>query len=215
MSVLNSLSTFRGLIKSHIGSDITAKSDPLLSNVLDHFDSVLSNGGNTDNTIEAAKRNESTDWGLLLQDTVDFLHGHKGLIQDVQSQNLRIDQDIKVLLDVIQTKAANGGVNDNEYLMERLIQLAISLPDGSKAQSKLTGTLLKELWDSLLHPPSSYLGDDYEYRTADGSNNNVFYPKLGMAGSAYAKSVTPMTTGRPYPDPGEVFDSTRSRSRNQ
>jgi hypothetical protein len=117
MSVLNSLSTFRGLIKSHIGSDITAKSDPLLSNVLDHFDSVLSNGGNTDNTIEAAKRNESTDWGLLLQDTVDFLHGHKGLIQDVQSQNLRIDQDIKVLLDVIQTKAANGGVNDNEYLV--------------------------------------------------------------------------------------------------
>lgn len=211
MSVLNSLSIFRGLIKSHIGSDITAKSDPLLSNVLDHFDSLLSNGGNTDSTIEAAKRNESTDWGLLLQDTVDFLHGHKGLIQDVQSQNLRIDQDIKVLLDVIQTKAANGEVNDNEYLMERLIQLAISLPDGSKAQSKLTGTLLKELWDSLLHPPSSYLGDDYEYRTADGSNNNVFYPKLGMAGSAYAKSVTPVTTGRPYPDPGEVFDKLLAR----
>jgi hypothetical protein len=55
--------------------------------------------------------------------------------------------------------------------MERVIQLAISLPDGSKTQGKLTGTLLKGLWDSLLHPPKSYLGDDYEYRTADGSNN--------------------------------------------
>lgn len=29
-----------------------------------------------------------------------------------------------------------------------------------------------------------------------------------MAGTPYARSVTPLTPGRPYPDPGEVFDST-------
>jgi len=55
--------------------------------------------------------------------------------------------------------------------MERVIQLAASLPDGSETQTALTGTLLKGLWDSLQHPPLSYLGDDNEYRTADGSNN--------------------------------------------
>lgn len=65
--------------------------------------------------------------------------------------------------------------------MERLIQLAISLPDGSVAQSKLTGTLLKGLWDSLLHPPLSYLGDDYEYRTADGSNNVISSQQIFIA----------------------------------
>lgn len=65
--------------------------------------------------------------------------------------------------------------------MERLIQLAISLPDGSLGQSKLTGTLLKSLWDSLLHPPLSYLGDSYEYRTADGSNNVRSSPHILMA----------------------------------
>lgn len=54
---------------------------------------------------------------------------------------------------------------------ERVIQLAASLPNGSETQTRLTGTLLKGLWDSLLHPPLSYLGDDNEYRTADGSNN--------------------------------------------
>lgn len=117
MSILNSLSDLSVLIKSHIGSDLTAKSEPLLTNVLGHFDSVLGTGGHTDNTIEAAKRKESTDWELLLQDTVDFLHSHKGLIQDAQSQKLRIDEDIRILLDVIQTKVANGGVNDNEYLV--------------------------------------------------------------------------------------------------
>lgn len=58
--------------------------------------------------------------------------------------------------------------------MERIIQLAISLPDGSAVQTKLTGTLIKTLWDSLQHPPLSYLGDEYEYRTADGSNNVRF-----------------------------------------
>lgn len=60
--------------------------------------------------------------------------------------------------------------------MERIIQLATSLPNGSETQSKLTGTLLKTLWDSLQHPPMSYLGDENEYRTADGSNNVRFIP---------------------------------------
>jgi hypothetical protein len=55
--------------------------------------------------------------------------------------------------------------------MERVIQLATSLPDGSETQTKLTGTLIKGLWDSLQHPPMSYLGNEHEYRTADGSNN--------------------------------------------
>ncbi|KAH6985528.1 heme peroxidase [Ilyonectria destructans] len=95
--------------------------------------------------------------------------------------------------------------------MERFIQLATSLPDGSETQVKLTGTLIKGLWDSLQHPPLSYLGDGYEYRTADGSNNNILHPKLGMAGTPYARSVTPLTPGRPYPDPGEVFDKLLAR----
>jgi hypothetical protein len=55
--------------------------------------------------------------------------------------------------------------------IERFIQLATSLPDGSAIQVKLTGALLKNLYDSLLHPPMSYLGDRFQYRTADGSNN--------------------------------------------
>lgn len=59
----------------------------------------------------------------------------------------------------------------NLIQMERTIQLATSLPDGSDTQVKLTGNLIKELWNSLQHPPLSYLGDEYEYRTADGSNN--------------------------------------------
>lgn len=117
MSVLHNLNEFRGLIKSHIGSDLNDKPEPLLSTVLGHFDSILGIGGDSDNTTEATKRKESTNWSLLLQDTLDFLQAHKGLIQDAESQSLRIDEDVKILLDVIQTKAVKGGINDNEYLV--------------------------------------------------------------------------------------------------
>lgn len=55
--------------------------------------------------------------------------------------------------------------------MERVIQLATSLPNDSKIQSKLTGTIVKGYWDTLQHPPLVYLGDENEYRTPDGSNN--------------------------------------------
>ncbi|KAK7219323.1 hypothetical protein V2G26_007326 [Clonostachys chloroleuca] len=211
MSIFPNLKKFRDLVKSHVGSDLTEKSEPLLSKVLNRFDSILSNLGDQDEPIEAANRKVSTNWGQLLEDAVDFLQNNKGLLQDVQSQTLRIDEDIGILIDIAHTKVLKGGIDDNKYLMERVIQLAISLPDGSDIQTKLTGTLVKELWDSLQHPPLSYLGDEYEYRTADGSNNNPLYPKLGMAGTPYVKSVTPLTPGRPYPDPGEVFDKLLAR----
>jgi hypothetical protein len=55
--------------------------------------------------------------------------------------------------------------------MEKIIQLIASLPSTSKLQVQLTGTLISKLWVTLQHPPLSYLGAGFKYRTADGSNN--------------------------------------------
>lgn len=55
--------------------------------------------------------------------------------------------------------------------IERIIQLAASLPSGSKASDDLSNALIKSLWDNLRHPPILYLGDEFKYRAADGSNN--------------------------------------------
>jgi hypothetical protein len=117
MSLFPNLKEFRDIVKSHVGSDSTEKSEPLLSKVLSRFDSVLSNLGDDDNTTKTAKREQSTNWGLLLKDTVEFLQSHKGLIQDVQSQTLRIDEDIRVLIDIAHTKAVKEGTDDNQYLV--------------------------------------------------------------------------------------------------
>ena len=59
--------------------------------------------------------------------------------------------------------------------MERLIALTASLPHNSKMRDKLTQKLVGTLWDSLQHPPLSYYGEQYQYRTADGSYNVIRY----------------------------------------
>lgn len=70
--------------------------------------------------------------------------------------------------------------------MERLIQTAAKFPDDSPTGKTVTNGFLTGLYNDLQHPPSSYvsdniylkkltmiryLGKDYFYRSADGSNN--------------------------------------------
>lgn len=55
--------------------------------------------------------------------------------------------------------------------MEKLIAITASLPPNSKSRKRLTHTVVRTLWDSLEHPPRSYLGEDFQYRTPDGSYN--------------------------------------------
>jgi hypothetical protein len=54
--------------------------------------------------------------------------------------------------------------------LEHLIQLVASLPT-SDTQKSLTSSFISTLWDNLRHPPLSYLGNNLQFRTADGSNN--------------------------------------------
>ncbi|MCJ1396496.1 hypothetical protein MMC18_009386 [Xylographa bjoerkii] len=129
------------------------------------------------------------------------------LIADVYSQGDRVSQDLGILKSIGQAEINDSLIDDEKYLTERVIQLAASLPNGSKAASDLTDTLIETLWDSLKHPPVSSLGNQFKYRTADGSNNSLLYPQLGAAGSSYARSVRPQTLLPPVlPDPSTIFD---------
>ncbi|KAF1969427.1 prostaglandin G/H synthase 2/cyclooxygenase 2, pgh2/cox2 [Bimuria novae-zelandiae CBS 107.79] len=98
-------------------------------------------------------------------------------------------------------------IDDKKMTMERLISIAAALPETSKTRSKLTDTMIDGLWDSLQHPPLSYMGDKFQYRTADGSYNNVLNPDLGKAGTPYAKTCgTDKKLHAVKPDPGLLFD---------
>lgn len=118
MSIFPSLKGLRDVVMSHVGSDVTETSEPLIAKVLGRFDLILGypNSNNVGNKTVPVKRNVSTNWGLLLKDTIDFLQSNKGLLKDVQSQAFRVDQDIRLLIEVIHSKAAKGGLDD-EYVV--------------------------------------------------------------------------------------------------
>ncbi|KKY29272.1 putative fatty acid oxygenase [Phaeomoniella chlamydospora] len=129
------------------------------------------------------------------------------LFEDIKSLGFK---DVKTLREVMQSK---GHLQDDKtMLMERVIQLVSALPSTSQHRKDLTNSFITELWDSLEHPPMSYLGEKFRYRQADGSHNNALFPELGKAGTPYARSVRPGTI-QPgaRPDPGLIFDSLFAR----
>lgn len=55
--------------------------------------------------------------------------------------------------------------------IESFVKLAVVMPEASFCRNVITGALVKNLWETLEHPPLTRLGDQYKYRAADGSNN--------------------------------------------
>ncbi|KAI9690830.1 MAG: hypothetical protein M1822_008449 [Bathelium mastoideum] len=109
-------------------------------------------------------------------------------------------------------KGKGKPIDDKNMLMERVIALTASLPETSKNRAKLTDTVIDTLWDSLQHPPLSYMGNKFQYRQPDGSYNNVLTPNLGKAGTPYAKAVrTEKKLHAVKPDPGLLFDLLMAR----
>ncbi|KAL3479234.1 heme peroxidase [Aspergillus californicus] len=132
--------------------------------------------------------------------------------RDLASQAGRIIPDLRTIQGLTQTISNGGLVDDKKYLIENIIQVASSLPNRSTARSKITDTFVSTLWNNLQHPPLAHLGDEYRYRQADGSCNNIMYPQLGASGGHYARSVMPQHP-RPLvlPDPGLIFDTLLAR----
>ena len=80
--------------------------------------------------------------------------------------------DLKTLKNMAISKIKGEKiVDDKTMMMEKVIQLVANLPSNSKLRVELTNGFLGELWYTLEHPPSIYVGEEYQYRKADGSCN--------------------------------------------
>ncbi|KAK4156010.1 linoleate diol synthase [Chaetomidium leptoderma] len=122
--------------------------------------------------------------------------------------------DFKTLRKMVMAKIKGEKlVDDKTMIMERVIQLVSNLPSNSKLRVELTNSFLGDLWYSLEHPPSMYLGDQFKYRQADGSYNNLMFPQLGAAGTPYARSVNASVLRQgALPDPALIYDSVMKRT---
>ncbi|KAK3689370.1 heme peroxidase [Podospora appendiculata] len=122
--------------------------------------------------------------------------------------------DFRTLRKMVVAKIKGEKIADDKtMLMERVIQLVSNLPSNSKLRVELTNDFIKQLWDSLEHPPSLYVGDKFQFRQADGSYNNIMFPQLGAAGTFYARSVRPNVIRQgALPDPALIYDSVMKRT---
>ncbi|KAK3989229.1 heme peroxidase-domain-containing protein [Cladorrhinum sp. PSN332] len=94
-------------------------------------------------------------------------------------------------------------------------QLIGSMSNNSEARAKFIESQVKTKYDRMLHPPLTYLGDAFKYRTADGKFNSALNPHLGQSGAPYAKTVPSKTHPLgALPDPGDLFDKLMARDEN-
>ena len=64
-----------------------------------------------------------------------------------------------------------------------------ALSNDSDRRAAFMESQVKGKFEKMLHPPLTYLGDAFQYRTADGKFNSAMNPHLGQAGAPYAKTV--------------------------
>ncbi|KAG2068642.1 heme peroxidase [Suillus decipiens] len=126
--------------------------------------------------------------------------------------------DLPAYVDAL--KNLKSGINDREFLLEKLLILMSRLPDDSVFAKELEISVIDILYKDLPHPPCSFLKTPvttllsssssipYVFRSADGSNYSMSAPNLGQAGQPYARSVpsTHVSLRHPLPDLGDVFD---------
>ncbi|KAI0792157.1 linoleate diol synthase [Abortiporus biennis] len=122
--------------------------------------------------------------------------------------------DISALSGIVDALRHNNAIDDRKMLLEHVLVFLSRLPEGTLSQ-KLQNAVVELLYNDLPHPPSTYIGNEYAWRAADGSRNNICDPDMGKAGTPYARSVQqshPLPKNQ-LPDAGLVFDTLLKREK--
>ncbi|KAF4452113.1 hypothetical protein F53441_5046 [Fusarium austroafricanum] len=142
-------------------------------------------------------------------------HGDKLIGNPIVTQTGTL-QDLKQVFSKASSwaalKPAIDGLITGKPNYQSFAQLAGNLPNNSALRQEQINNQVKGKYDAMLHPPLTYLGNAFQYRTADGKFNSALNPHLGQAGAPYAKTV-PSKTGPlgALPDPGDLFDKLMAR----
>lgn len=135
-----------------------------------------------------------------------FDFGTFGLLFDIFLTPKR-KEDISSFVKLLLTLASGKPLNDRDLLLENMVSYMQHAPEESKIEQKVADKFITLLWKDLPHPPVAFLGPEFRYHSADGSNNNPLRPKLGAAGEPYSRTTSPMHTKGPYlPAPEMVFE---------
>ncbi|KAJ7074134.1 linoleate diol synthase [Mycena amicta] len=104
-------------------------------------------------------------------------------------------------------------IDDRLLALEHGINLVSKVPEGTKLATTLQNKIVELFYNDLSHPHATNIGNEYAWRSADGSRNNVNAPDMGRAGTPYARSVQqshPLPKHE-LPDPSLLFDALLKR----
>ncbi|KAG6915284.1 hypothetical protein DXG01_012306 [Tephrocybe rancida] len=119
-------------------------------------------------------------------------------------------RDVDAFLDAIVHPTA---IDDRKGAFATGLGILARLDPNSDLEKTLNNTVIDTLYNTVPHPPASFLGPNHCYRHADGGGNNLQNPDYGRGGTSYARSVQGKA-GLPYsslPDAGLIFDTILQR----
>ncbi|KAL0959661.1 hypothetical protein HGRIS_011363 [Hohenbuehelia grisea] len=120
-----------------------------------------------------------------------------------------ITPDPRVLGALADSLINPEAVDDRQNLLSTGLGIMARLDPSTKIAQKMSDTIIGGLYNTIPHPPATYLGPKWAFREADGGGNCIQDPDRGRAGGTYARSVQgrnnlPRTS---LPDPGLIFDT--------
>ncbi|RDB17409.1 Psi-producing oxygenase A [Hypsizygus marmoreus] len=161
------------------------------------------------------------DWQVS-NDPASYRHGHSQVTNLVnRAQTLiakgvfRPDQrHIDAFRDVQENPSS---IDDRKGTFPMALGVLARLDPHSDLTRRMNDFVIDKLYNTVDHPPASYLGPVHSFRQADGGGNNLHTPDLGRGGTPYARSVQgkeglPATS---LPDPGLIFDTILRKNGHQ
>ncbi|TFK29651.1 heme peroxidase [Coprinopsis marcescibilis] len=148
-------------------------------------------------TSPTSPKPEENEGLSVLKDFTDKIK--KGIPYDFNTSS------IAAVLDLIRNKDC---IDDRKLFLEHALTFISRLEEGPFAKT-VRNKIIQLLYNDLTHPASTSISNQFAWRTADGSYNNIDVPDMGKAGTPYSRSVQQSVAlpKNQLPDPGLLFDT--------
>ncbi len=139
--------------------------------------------------------------------------GGKSFIGDLKALKSNAVPDAITLCDFATNLAIGNPIDDRALELEKIMVMLYNLPSDSQFGALMSKMFIGLLWNQLPHPLVNFQNQaGYQWRSADGSNNNLTLPNIGKSGEKYIQDCL---SQRPQadllPNPALIFDELLKR----